>query len=58
MSQPAAVCHNKVQVEFKEEEELCCDKEFFYCNIAEKDCHDTFYFVTTLGKANGIGTLS
>ena len=38
MSQPSAVCGNKVQVEFKEEEELYRNKEFFYRNIAEEEC--------------------
>ena len=62
MSQPAAVCRNKVQVEFKEDEELCHDKEFFYRDIAEEeceeDCRNTLYFVETLSKENGSGTLS
>ena len=62
MSQPAAVFRNKVQVEFKEEEELCREKEYFCRDIAEKeceeDCHDTLYSVATLSKENGSGTLS
>ena len=40
MSQPAAVCRNKVQVEFKEEEEHYRDKEFFYRDIAEEECEE------------------
>ena len=39
MSQPAALCRNKVQVELKEEIELCCDKEFFCCDTLDS-CHD------------------
>ena len=61
MSQPVAVCRNKFQVEFKEIE-LCRDKEFFCCDIAEEeceeDCRDTLYFIVTLSKPNGSGTLS
>ena len=61
MSQPTALWHNKVQVEIKEEEELCRDKEFFYHKIAKEKCeedyHDTLYSVATLSKANGSGTL-
>ena len=45
MLQPAALCHNKVQAELKEEIELCRDKEFFYRDTAkevcEEDCRDT-----------------
>ena len=40
MSQPTALCHNKVQVELKEEIELCRDKEFFYCDTAEEVCEE------------------
>ena len=62
MSQLAALWHNKVQAEIKEEEELCHDKEFFCRGIAEEECeeycHDTLYSVTTLSKANGNGTFS
>ena len=62
MSQPAALCRNKVQVEIKEEIELCRGKEFFCCNIAEEECEevcrDTLYSIATLIKANGRGTLS
>ena len=62
MLQPTTVCPNKVQVEFKEEEELCRDQEFFCCNIAEEkceeDCHNTLCSVATVSKANGIGTFS
>ena len=61
MSQPTALWHNKVQAEIKEEEELCRDKEFFYRKIAKEKCeedyHDTLYYVATLSKANGSGTL-
>ena len=62
MSQPAALCRNKVQAEIKEEIELCRDKEFFCCDIAKEECEevyrDTLYSVTTLIKANGRGTFS
>ena len=62
MSQPAVVCRNKVQVEFKEEEVLYRDKEFFYRDIAKEeckeDCRDILYSVATLSKANGSETLS
>ena len=62
MLQPATIYRNKVPIEFKEEEELCHDKEFFCHDIAEKeceeDCRDTLYFVATLSKENGTGTLS
>ena len=51
MSQPTAICRNKVQIEFKEEEELCGDKKFFCRNIAieecEEDSRDTLYSVVT-----------
>ena len=62
MSQPAAVCRNKVQAELKAEIEFCRDKEFFCRDIAEEDCEedyrDTLYFVVTLSKANGGETFS
>ena len=62
MSQPTALCHNKVQAKIKEEIELCHDKEFFYHDIAEEECEgvcrDTLYSVATLIKVNGRGTLS
>ena len=62
MSQPADLCHNKVQAELMEEIELCSDKEFFCRNTAkevcEEDCRDTLDSVATLIKANGRGTLS
>ena len=61
MAQPAAVCHNKVQVEFKKEEELCRDKEFFCHDIAEEECKEdyrnTLYSIAKFSKANGSGTL-
>ena len=48
MSQSVALCLNKVQDELKEEIELCCDKEFFCRDTAEKvceeDCYDTLDF--------------
>ena len=51
MSQPAAISRNKVQVEFKEEEELCGDKKFFRHNIAKEECEEdsrgTLYSVAT-----------
>ena len=48
MSQPAALCRNKVQDELKEEIELYYDKEFF-CHdtaeeVCEEDCCDTLDF--------------
>ena len=62
MSQPAALCCNKVQAELNEEIELGRDKKFLCRDIAEEvfeeDCHDTLYSVTTFIKANGSGTLS
>ena len=62
MSQPVALCRNKVQAELKEEIELCHDKEFFYYDTAEEvceeDCRNTLDSITTLIKANGSGTLS
>ena len=62
MTQPATLCRNKVQAEIKEEIELCCDKEFFYRDIAEEECEgvycDTLYSFVTLIKENGRGTLS
>ena len=62
MSQPVALCRNKVQAELKEEIELCHDKEFFCRDTAEEvceeDCRDTLDSITTLIKANGSGTLS
>ena len=62
MSQPAALCHNKVQAKMKKEIELYHDKEFFYLDIAQEECEevyrDTLYSVATLIKANGRGTLS
>ena len=61
MSQPAALCGNKVQAEIKEEIELCRDKEFFCHDIAEEECEevcrDTLYSIATLIKENGKGTL-
>ena len=54
MSQPAALCRNKVQVELKEEIELCLDKEFLCRDTAEEvceeDCRDTHDYVATLIK--------
>ena len=51
MSQPTALCRNKVQAELKEEIELYCDKEFFYHDTAEEvceeDCCDTLDSVAT-----------
>ena len=62
MSQPTALCCNKVQTKIKEEIELCRDKEFFCHYIAEEECEevcrDTLYYVATLTKENGLGTLS
>ena len=62
MSQPVALCRNKVQAEIKEGIELCRDKEFFCLDIAEEEyegvCHDMLYSVATLIKENGRGTLS
>ena len=62
MSQQETVCSNKVQVELKEELELCSDKEFLCRNtteeVCEKDCRDTLDSVATLIKVNGSGTLS
>ena len=62
MSQPTALCRNKVQAELKEEIELCHDKEFF-CHdtakeVCEEDYRDTLDSVATLIKENGSGTLS
>ena len=62
MTQPAALCRNKVQAELKEEIKLCSDKEFFCRDTAEEvceeDCRDTLDSISTLIKANGSGTLS
>ena len=61
MSQPVVLCRNKVQVELKEEIELCRDKEFFCRNTVEEACEedfrDTLDSVATWIKANGNGTL-
>ena len=53
MSQPAAVCRNKVQAELKAEIESLSRQRFFYRDIAEEDCHDTLNSITTMIKANG-----
>ena len=62
MSQPAAVCHNKVQAELKAEIESLSRQRFFYRNIAEEeckeDCRDTLNSIATMIKENGKGTLS
>ena len=62
MSQPAALCRNKVYAELKEEIEPCRDQEYFCHDIAEEvceeDCRDTLDYVATLTKENGSGTLS
>ena len=54
MSQPTALCRNKVQAELKEEIEFCCDKEFLCRDNVEEvcaeDCRDTLYSVVTLIK--------
>ena len=61
MSQPTALCRNKVQAELKEEIKLCRDKEFFCRDtveeVCEEDCRNTLDFVVTLIKENGSGTL-
>ena len=62
MSQPTALCLNKVQAELKEEIKLCRDKEFF-CHdtaeeVCEEDCCDTLDSVVQLIKVNDNGTLS
>ena len=65
MSQPVAVCRNKVQAELKVKMESLSQQRVFYHNIAEEDCRDTkedyrdtLNSVTTMIKANGKGTLS
>ena len=62
MSQPVALCLNKVQAELKEEIEIYRDKEFLCRDTTEKvckeDCCETLDSVATLIKANGSGTLS
>ena len=61
MSQPAAVCHNKVQAELKVEIESLSRQRVFCRDIAEEeckeDCRDTLNSIATLIKANGRGTL-
>ena len=42
MLQPAALCCNKVQAEFKEEIELYRDKEFFYRDTAKEVCEEDY----------------
>ena len=62
MSQPAAVCRNKVQAELKAEIESLSRQRVFYCDIAEEECKEdyrnTLNSVATMIKANGKGTLS
>ena len=62
MLQPTTLCHNKVQAEIEEDIELCRSKEFFCLDITEEECEgvcrDTLYFIATLIKENGRGTLS
>ena len=50
MSQPAAVCRNKVQAELKEDEELCHDKEFFCRDITEEECEEDCATLFTLSR--------
>ena len=56
MSQPAAVCRNKVQAELKAKIESLSQQRVFYSDIAEEeckeDCHDTLNSITTMIKAN------
>ena len=62
MSQPAAICRNKVQVELKAEIESLSQQRVFCRDIAEEeckeDCRDTLNSVATMIKENGKGTLS
>ena len=62
MSQPAAICRNKVQAELKAEIESLSRQRVFYCNIAEEeckeDCRDTLSSIAIMIKVNGKGTLS
>ena len=62
MSQPVAVCHNKVQAKLKAERESLSRQRVLCRNIAEEECkhhcRDTLNFVVTMIKANGKGTLS
>ena len=62
MSQPVALCRNKVQAELREEIELCRDKNFFCRDTAEEVCEEDYCItldsVATLIKASGSGTFS
>ena len=42
MLQPAALCHNKVQAELKEEIELYRDKEFLCRGTTKEVCEEDF----------------
>ena len=50
MSQPAALCCNKVQAEINEEIKLCSDKEFFCHDIAEEECEEVCQTLFTLSR--------
>ena len=43
MLQPAALCRNKVQVEPKEEIELCRDKESLFRDTVEEMCEEDYH---------------
>ena len=62
MSQPVAVCCNKVQAELKAKIEYLSRQRVLYRDTAEEeykeDCRDTLNSVATMIKANGKGTLS
>ena len=57
MSQPADVCHNKVQAKLKEEIEPLSQQRILCHDIAEEECkedyHDTLNSVVTMIKENG-----
>ena len=62
MSQPVAVCRNKVQVELKAQIESLSRQRVFCRDIAKEeckeDCRDTLNSVATMIKATDKGTLS
>ena len=62
MSQPVAICHNKVQAELQEEIESLLSQRVLCCDTAEEeykeDYRDTLNFVVTMIKANGKETFS
>ena len=57
MLQQETFYHNKDQAELNEEKKLSRNKEFLCRDTTEEDCRDILYYVATLIKVIGSGTL-